>query len=633
MRCVLSIVILMLLLVSSTITITQSLFEYSSVKTVTVYAPAVSSSGRGVLSKTTLAVAYPGSGRVFFSALPYTEVETQGAARIAAYVAALIANVDFSKYDYFILVESNTPLIGGPSAGGLITVGLTALLLNTSIYSNVTMTGMINPDGSIGFVGGLKEKLEAAKNGGFTVFLIPAGQRVYRYPVYEEIRRGPFVFRTIRYESIDLVEYGKQLGVSVVEVVDIGEAFYYFTGMNLSRSKITDGLDENHIKELNNMTMNLINETTSMLADSTNLARQLTSIYYRNLYLQSISNLNSTLKQLISYIESIPVYVAYSSVKAYQSALQIYLSLKILLRLDTLSDITSYVNESIVKAYDELQSNRCSLANSMTQALLYMAWLYYVNSLNVSDTSTALNYATEALKYIELSKLIKNLGIEDTVLNCTSTKFTEVYSHSLAVYTYVSRLIEESGQDISQLGELNNYISAIEYMYENSIVGVYATAAFIIGQSAMVIQELVGSLNNVLNRGEQIISLYWLNNGDPLVSFYISLLRDSVKIGDTDTAALSLFTAIGLLQILRVAGVESINNTYTTTEINQSIADREVFPSTTSSSITTSVPTTTHKTTTENPLNIVETVDLLILILLAIIFIATVAKVFASTKS
>jgi Archaeal serine proteases len=245
MRCVLSIVILMLLLVSSTITITQSLFEYSSVKTVTVYAPAISSSGRGVLSKTTLAVAYPGSGRVFFSALPYTEVETQGAARIAAYVAALIANVDFSKYDYFILVESNTPLIGGPSAGGLITVGLTALLLNTSIYSNVTMTGMINPDGSIGFVGGLKEKLEAAKNGGFTVFLIPAGQRVYRYPVYEEIRRGPFVFRTIRYESIDLVEYGKQLGVSVVEVVDIGEAFYYFTGMNLSRSKITDGLDEN----------------------------------------------------------------------------------------------------------------------------------------------------------------------------------------------------------------------------------------------------------------------------------------------------------------------------------------------------------------------------------------------------
>jgi len=632
LRWILSI-ILMFILVSSTITTTQSLFEYSSVKTITVYAPAVSSSGGGVLSKTTLAVAYPGSGRVFFSALPYTEVETQGAARIAAYVAALIANVDFSKYDYFILVESNTPLIGGPSAGGLITVGLTALLLNTSIYSNVTMTGMINPDGSIGFVGGLKEKLEAAKNGGFTVFLIPAGQRVYRYPVYEEIRRGPFVFRTVRYESMDLVEYGKNLGVSVVEVVDVGEAFYYFTGVNLSRSKTTIGLGENHIEELNSATMNLIEETASLLADSTNLARQLASISYRNLYLESISNLNNTLKQLISYTESTPVYVAYSSIKAYQSALQIYLSLKLLLRLNTLSDITSYVNESIVKAYNELQGNKCSLANSMTQALLYSAWLYYAYSLNASDTSTALNYATEALKYVELSKLIEKLSIEDTMLNCTSPKFTEVYSHSLAVYTYVSRLIEESGQDTSQLGELNNYISAIQYMYENNNVGVYATAAFIIGQSAMVIQELAGSLNNVLNRGEQIISLYWLNNGDPLVSFYISLLRDSLKLGDTDTAALSLFTAIGLLQILRVTGVESINNTYTTTGINQSTAGREVVPSTASSSTTTSVQTTTLTTTTENSLNTVETVDLLILLLLAIILIAIVAKVFASTKS
>jgi hypothetical protein len=253
--------------------------------------------------------------------------------------------------------------------------------------------------------------------------------------------------------------------------------------------------------------------------------------------------------------------------------------------------------------------------------------------LNASDTSTALNYATEALKYVELSKLIEKLSIEDTMLNCTSPKFTEVYSHSLAVYTYVSRLIEESGQDTSQLGELNNYISAIQYMYENNNVGVYATAAFIIGQSAMVIQELAGSLNNVLNRGEQIISLYWLNNGDPLVSFYISLLRDSLKLGDTDTAALSLFTAIGLLQILRVTGVESINNTYTTTGINQSTAGREVVPSTASSSTTTSVQTTTLTTTTENSLNTVETVDLLILLLLAIILIAIVAKVFASTKS
>ncbi|MEM0282442.1 MAG: serine protease, partial [Desulfurococcaceae archaeon] len=127
MRFIVGFIVLAILMITSTISVAGNLFEYSYVKNVTVYAPAVSSSGQGVLSKMILALAYPGNGRVFFSALPYTEVETQGAARIAAYIATLVANADFSSYDYFILIESNTPLIGGPSAGGLITVGLTAL--------------------------------------------------------------------------------------------------------------------------------------------------------------------------------------------------------------------------------------------------------------------------------------------------------------------------------------------------------------------------------------------------------------------------------------------------------------------------------------------------------------------------
>jgi hypothetical protein len=35
--------------------------------------------------------------------------------------------------------------------------------------------------------------------------LIPAGQRYYNYPVYEEIRVGPFLLRRVRYERVDLV--------------------------------------------------------------------------------------------------------------------------------------------------------------------------------------------------------------------------------------------------------------------------------------------------------------------------------------------------------------------------------------------------------------------------------------------
>jgi uncharacterized protein len=163
---VLAIVVVVMLLTTGLST-TKTLIEYSVVKSITVYAPAVSSTGEGVLSRIELAIAKPGSGRVFFSAIPYTEVETQGAARTAAYTASLIAGVEYLEYDYYVLLESTTPLVGGPSAGALFAIGFTALFLNTTLSSNVTMTGMINPDGTIGPVGGLKEKLEASSKAGF----------------------------------------------------------------------------------------------------------------------------------------------------------------------------------------------------------------------------------------------------------------------------------------------------------------------------------------------------------------------------------------------------------------------------------------------------------------------------------
>ncbi|MEM1595611.1 MAG: S16 family serine protease [Desulfurococcaceae archaeon] len=629
MRFIVGFIVLAILMITSTISVAGNLFEYSYVKNVTVYAPAVSSSGQGVLSKMILALAYPGNGRVFFSALPYTEVETQGAARIAAYIATLVANADFSSYDYFILIESNTPLIGGPSAGGLITVGLTALLLNATISNNVTMTGMINPDGSIGFVGGLKEKLDAAKSFGFTTFLIPAGQRIYSYPVYEEIRRGPFIIRTVRYESIDLVEYGKQIGVNVIEVADIGEAFYYFTGINISRSRMIIEPRNTYFDKLNEASAAIVGKLSRLLADSTSIAQQLSSSYYRSLYLQSISNLNNTMNRLINLMNSYPVYVIYNLLDIYQSALQYYWSLSIGTRLSTLEDLANNVNESIIRAYNELQSNQCNLANSVVQFALYLAWLYYNGFINATDSSAALNYASIALKYVELSKLFNSLSNGSTVLDCGEAKLLELYSHALAVYTYTLSLVEQAGQSSTQLGELNYYVSAIQYMYENKNVGVYASTAFILWYSAKSIHELVGSLNNIVNRGERLVSLYWFSSEDPVVSFYLELLKESMQLNDMNTAAISMFTTVSLLQVLRVAERNAINPTYITPQETSTMTTSTKIQSS-QSSIDTTMNTNTNTTTTSipsaSPGTPLKVVDLVVLIILFVVLFAIVAK-------
>lgn len=93
--------------------------------TVVLKAPAVSKTpdGRlvGVATDFVITVA-PGSGHVYVETWPLSEVDMQASARLAAQIAGKVTGKDMSKYDVFIQVKTDTPIIGGPSAGGTMTV-------------------------------------------------------------------------------------------------------------------------------------------------------------------------------------------------------------------------------------------------------------------------------------------------------------------------------------------------------------------------------------------------------------------------------------------------------------------------------------------------------------------------------
>ncbi|MGH9174368.1 MAG: hypothetical protein ACRD1H_08420, partial [Vicinamibacterales bacterium] len=81
------------------------------------------------------------------------------------------------------------------------------------------MTGTINPDGTIGPVGGIPHKIEGASVAGKTTVLVPGGQRYdYDYALGQ---------------SVDLVQVGQQYGVEVKLVSDIYEAYREITGSEL----------------------------------------------------------------------------------------------------------------------------------------------------------------------------------------------------------------------------------------------------------------------------------------------------------------------------------------------------------------------------------------------------------------
>lgn len=198
----------------------------------------VSGENRGATIDITVIVT-PGNGRVFVSVSPFTEIDMQGSAQLAALTACDLTGNDFLKHDFFYVIEADSTIVGGPSAGAVMTVATIAALENLTLRDDVYMTGMVYPDGSIGPVGGIKYKLEAAAKDGAKIFLIPEGQRYEKVHENKEVRRGPFVVVTTETKTVDLVEYGKQIGVEVVEVGSINDALRYYTGHELFYGETT----------------------------------------------------------------------------------------------------------------------------------------------------------------------------------------------------------------------------------------------------------------------------------------------------------------------------------------------------------------------------------------------------------
>jgi len=229
--------LLSVLLLSSLIVLTKPITAEER-RSITIRAPAVALSGgvkRGVLTNITITIVKPGKGRVFISTMPLSQVDMQASAHIAAMVACDLAGVPLSSYDFLVEVRSNTIVMGGPSASAYICVAMYALIKGLSLRRDVAMTGMINPDGSIGPVGGILEKAEAVAKGGAKVFLIPVGEEevtTYKLKVKEV---GPFVFKELRPIRVNVLKYAaEKLGLKIVPVYDIRQAITYFTGVTFA---------------------------------------------------------------------------------------------------------------------------------------------------------------------------------------------------------------------------------------------------------------------------------------------------------------------------------------------------------------------------------------------------------------
>ncbi len=146
----------------------------------------------------------PGSGAVFIDSFPLTRLDTQISTRFAREYACQLAEEDCSRKDFFYTLRTSSSVIGGPSAGAAITVLTYAELKGLPIDQSAVMTGTVNSGGLVGPVGGIEEKVEAAREAGYERVLVPA------------------------FEDPAEVE-----GIEVIPVVDVEEAIWHFTGSDV----------------------------------------------------------------------------------------------------------------------------------------------------------------------------------------------------------------------------------------------------------------------------------------------------------------------------------------------------------------------------------------------------------------
>ena len=226
-----------------TISVASAQFENPKIARIKAVAVTSGENPTGVVINITVIVT-EGNGKVFVSTTPYTEIDMQGSAQLAALTACDLLGIDFTKYDFFYVIEADAPIVGGPSAGAVMTIATIAALKGLKLNPYVYMSGMIYPDGFIGPVGGLNYKLEAAAKSGGKIFLIPKGQRII-YVEEKKVQRIGFIsIITTEIKKMDLVDYGKRFGVEVYEVETINDALKFYTGYEIKKPTPTFNITE-----------------------------------------------------------------------------------------------------------------------------------------------------------------------------------------------------------------------------------------------------------------------------------------------------------------------------------------------------------------------------------------------------
>lgn len=537
-----------------------------------ILAPAVYQADSGYAGSVTNITVFvtEGWGDVYVSTYSLTQEDFQGAATAAARVVTKLLGLDFSRYNYYFRVKSDAVIIGGPSAGVAMAVAVYSALTGTPINRTVMVTGMISPDGTVGPVGGIYEKAQAAVSQGAKVFLVPPGQSVVT--TYRTVIRriGPFRVSTYEPQQINLTEYAaKNWGLRVIEVATLEDALRYFFGYRPAPPPSAAPVLSSAARErLASIAKTMLSLARSELEDAqryVNSSKLSTPVSY------ALRNyLNSYAAAYLSRASNLSVNAA----TIFLSTSSIAYSRWVKFLVDYYSDrslesVVSQVSGDVASLMDRLENTGGLYASDIGYRIIAADLVIRASRLLnesasqwTSDPSSALMSLAYASAMVEEAKLWA-----EGLPHLTPSKLTDIAESYISVarstWSYVYSVLSQTGGDTGLLTYSNTYLRAAMSMFSSGkkfLASVAAARSLALSEAALLSLQLTATGSKVYlevanNQAvlaasrsiDNIPALYFLNvsriassDSDKLVYLRVAAQLGSLLAGIAEQQGVSL---------------------------------------------------------------------------------------------
>ncbi len=394
-----------------------------------IHAPAVlSNEDRGIITVISLNVT-SGNGTIAVNGPDSVGSSTIQSAQEAVQYASYYTGINESRYNFDFYI-ANTTNVSGPSAGLAMTLLSISAIIQKPLLQNFTLTGTILPNGGVGLIGGVYDKIGAAKADNLGYVLVPStSEGSFEYLLYYisqqafgiKVIEVPNVSDAIPYTFGDSASSQKPLGLNLSDFLD------NFTNLNVTAARTRCTLcNSGDFKNLTKFTFNM----------TSNEIKGITGNY---------SNVRSGMLSLLSQYEDISAK-GYSYTAADLSFIE-YLDAFVLANSENLTPSRAYNISSLTYSYCSSLTQPELTGSNYEFVLggeLRQSWALY--TINQSEATIKSAQTTD-----DLVRALYTLGEANAWCNAANVMYNEASSIGGEPVSYSNSIINNATESVSEI--------------------------------------------------------------------------------------------------------------------------------------------------------------------------------------